>query len=226
MWAYWYGKYKLDDDYYVEASHWDGVDWSEPDTIVNAGLLAFERTPGGKIAVDADGNAWAVWRQALKEEDNLGDIYYSVNCGSGWSEPEPVDTHPGLDQSPNIAVDGEGRIWCVWGSTRDGDYGVWSSYTTGTGILEPVTPSSSPVTPTLTVDQTVGREFTFRVSNLDHPGVIHIYDASGRVVNSFEVDYGSASWNGINAQGEMLPSGVYFVKLQTISQVERVVIIR
>ncbi|MEA3310832.1 MAG: hypothetical protein U9Q76_01300, partial [candidate division WOR-3 bacterium] len=124
----------------VLAKYWDGQTWSSADMIAVSENFYNDWPSGGKIVIDADGNAWAVWRQALEENDKYGDIYYSVNTGSGWSEPAPVSEHPAVDRYPDIAVDGEGRVWCVWSSNREGedewDYSVWASYTTTSGVEE------------------------------------------------------------------------------------------
>jgi hypothetical protein len=229
MWAFWEfkpGPTIYRDSSFVLAGYWDGEAWSEPDTVANCGNLWDAQYPGGRIAVDGNGNAWAVWRQAEEHKDKYGDIYYSVNSGSGWSEPEPVDDDPGADGSPDIAVDGEGRIWCVWGSTRDDSAGVWASYTTSAGVEEPVIP---PVTPSLIIDKSVGGAFTFRVSSPDIRGELLIYDAGGRVVRRLTI--GSSQvirWDGVDEEGCQLSSGVYFVRVEsgTSAYTGKIVLVR
>ncbi|MBD3285488.1 T9SS type A sorting domain-containing protein [candidate division WOR-3 bacterium] len=204
--------------YYILASHWNGMIWSHPDTVAFTGRFAQGAKPYGNIAVDAEGNAWAVWRQAITEPyDVYGDIYYSVNTGSGWSEPAPVNEHPAKDIIPDIAVDGEGRVWCVWGSNREGedeyDYSIWASYTKPSGVEEPVTPATPQ--PILTVDKGIGSSFTFRVSNLNSPAQISIYDASGKKVRILPVNSDVVTWDGRDKHGVKQASGVYFVRFTT-----------
>jgi len=109
MWALWWHEPDDAAPILLKTRHWDGVEWSPVDTIAEAGKSGL-CTPKGEIAVDAEGNAWAVWRQAVELDDTYGDIYYSVNQGEGWSTPAPVCEHPAFDINPEIAVDGEGRI--------------------------------------------------------------------------------------------------------------------
>ena len=168
------------------------------------------------MAVDADGNVWAVWREDIGAEDPYGDIYYSVNTGEGWSEPGAVSPAPGTDHQPDIAVDGAGRVWCVWGSVRDsGEWGVYASYATGVGVEEPVTPVPVTHQPTFTVEQSIGREFVFHISNRASPTTIQIYDASGRMVKGLLVKDEVVAWDGTDRKGEMLPAGIYFVRLDS-----------
>ncbi|MBN2380935.1 T9SS type A sorting domain-containing protein, partial [candidate division WOR-3 bacterium] len=135
--------------------------------------------------------------------------YYSVNTGSGWSEPAPVNEHPAVDDYPDLAVDGEGRVWCVWGSTRGGEAGIWASYTPFTGVEEePVTHQP----PTFSIDRAVGRHFNFYVPSQVIPGKLEIYDACGRLVRQLAVDNQTLFWNGTEDAGKRLSPGVYFVR--------------
>ncbi len=230
MWAIWSQMTKYDVDWTLLASHWDGESWLSPDTVTLAEYNVDGWSWGGRIAVDASGKAWAVWREDIGEEDPYGDIYYSFNTGHGWSEPAPVSPVPGTDHQPDIAVDGAGRIWCVWGSVRDGgQWGVWASYATGVGVKEPATPAT-PVThrlPSLTIDKSVGGEFTFSVSHSNIVRGIVIYDASGSVVRDLTIsDNQTIHWDGTDAKGQALSPGVYFVKLSPASSTLKLILIR
>ncbi len=207
MWAVWvayrYNQYTGEDSNYIEARHFkDGV-WSDIDTVANAGILS--EFPAPTITVDAYGRAWAVWRQALTPQDAYGDIYYSFNSGKDWSEPKPVDTNPAVDKYPDIAVDGAGRVWCVWSSNRDDSTGVWASYTMSTGVEE----QAEAQTVTLVVQTiTTTPRISYALPN-GQSGSISIYDAVGRRLESRKVQ----------GSGEVkflpLTSGIYFVKLNT-----------
>ena len=156
-------------------------------------------------------------------ENLVQHIYYSVNIGSGWSESAPVNEHPAIDGSPDIAVDGEGRVWCVWSSNRDDHPGIWASYTRPSGVEEDVIHQ-----PALTVEKRIGSSFIFRVSNLNSPAQISIYDASGRNVRNLELNTETVTWDGSDVQGEMLSSGVYFVRVNTpdFTANERIILLR
>jgi|GEM_PF-3205044 len=215
---------------FIHSSYWNGEGWSLVDTIAQAGDFFNEIPPSVGVAVDGDGNVWAVWRQALEYNDKYGDIYYSVNTGTGWSEPAPVNEHPAVDRYPDIAVDGAGRIWCVWSSNREGedewDYSIWASYATGVGVKEPVTPVTHRL-PSLTIDKSVGGEFTFSVSHSNIVRGIVICDASGRVVSDLTIsDNQTIHWDGTDAKGQALSPGVYFVKLSPTSSTLKLILIR
>lgn len=179
--------------------------------------------------MDTYGNAWAVWRQALQDYDPCGDIYYSVNTGTSWSEPAPVNEHPAVDRYPDIAVDGEGRIWCVWSSNREGenewDYSVYASYFVGAGIDEELPESESKLS--LAVEPGVGQSFTFRIPPLVGQGELIIYDASGRVVRDLTISNSqNVRWDGTDNKGQTLPQGVYFTRLPPNTSPLKLVLIR
>lgn len=226
MWALWVHEPEDAAQLLLKTRHWDGVEWSPVDTVAVAGkyYLCF---PKGGFVVDSNNNAWTAWRQAVEPNDTSGDIYYSVNEGHGWSEPAPVNENPAVDQYPDIAVDGAGRIWCVWSSNREGedewDYSIWASYATGVGVEEPITHQP----PSLTIDKSVGGEFTFSVSHSNIVRGIIIYDASGRMVRSLSIERGTVLWDGSDRQGRMLPAGVYFVRYRGgTTGLKKIVLIR
>ena len=224
MWAIWSSEMELEDKWALLVSHWDGIEWSQPDTLTRNEYDVDFYSWGGRLAVDKEGNAWAVWREDIGEEDPYGDIYFSVNCGDGWCEPEPINPAPGTDHKPDIAVDGEGRIWCVWGSIRDGgEWGVYVSQAKGSGANEEVIPQ-----PILTVDKRIGSSFIFSTSNPAKSTEIQIFDATGQKVKNLEVNTEAVSWNGTDIKGEMLPGGVYFVRVNTsdFSAKERVILLK
>jgi hypothetical protein len=230
MWAIWYrAKYhEYDSPLMLYASYWDGESWSEPDTIADAGSIVGGGR-GGDLTVDEYGYVWVVWRQALVEADHYGDIYYSVNTGSGWSEPAPVNEHPAVDKYPDIAVDGEGRIWCVWSSNREGedkwDYSIWASYTTGVGIKEEdfIQPPKSaiesiypnPFQSSTTISYSVAGKLGANTSQFVE---LKVFDVNGREVKmlaSGEKTPGHYEivWNGTDAKGARCANGVYFIRM-------------
>jgi len=225
---------------FVLTSYWDGEAWSEPDTVADAGRLGgFSPWHWGKLAVDAFGNVWAVWRQALEVSDTYGDIYYSVNSGSDWSEPEPVDDDPAADNYPDIAVDGEGRIWCAWVSTRDGG-GTYAAYTTSAGIGEEgfIQPPKSTIESILPnpfkSSTTIFYSVAGRLGSKENQYVeLSIFDVTGRQVKALVSNKQSPAhyeiiWNGKDDKGLRCASGVYFIKMQSneFDANERLVLLR
>jgi len=223
VWAVWFGN-DWGDPHYVKVQYWDGENWSEPETINKSGSISVH--PRARIAVDNLGYVWAVWRQALVAGDDNCDLYYSVNTGEGWSEPALIDDDPGADGDPEIAVDYMGRVWCVWGSTRGGEAGTWASYYWSTGVEEPATLATH--LPGFCVDNHVGRAFVFRISNRAKSTEIQIYDAAGRNVKNLGINTDVLTWDGTDNIGEMLPGGVYFVRMSAdgFTANERIIILR
>jgi len=231
MWALWSQDGGLEGAYILQARYWDGESWLSTDTITNAsaGLP--------QIAVDTHNTAWAVW---VQHED----IYYSFNTGNGWSEPAPVDEHPEVDGSPIIAVDGAGRIWCVWSSNREGedkwDYSIWASYTTSSGVEEGsfIQPPKSaiesiypnPFHSSTTISYSVAGRLG---SNGTQSVKLSIFDVSGRevkVLASGEKTPGhyEVTWNGKDAKGASCPSGVYFIRMRSeeFNANQRIILLR
>jgi hypothetical protein len=128
IWASWVvSKHEEGDSNLIETRHYANSKWNKIDTIPDAGIFSYSGyPPEPKIAVDRYNRVWAVWRQALVPKDAYCDIYYSFNSGTGWSKPQPVNTNPAVDMLPDIAVDGAGRVWCVWVSNRGDSSGVWA----------------------------------------------------------------------------------------------------
>jgi hypothetical protein len=82
-----------------------------------------------QVAVSANGNAMAVWRQG--GNDGLWGIWANrYTPGAGWSAPEPIETITKHAFTPQIAVDANGNAIAVWGQ----DFSTWANrYTTGQG---------------------------------------------------------------------------------------------
>ena len=64
------------------------------------------------VAVDARGNAIAVWTQWDGTFDSLWANRYTV--GSGWGTAEPIETVSGAAWYPDIALDPRGNATAVW----------------------------------------------------------------------------------------------------------------
>jgi hypothetical protein len=91
-----------------------------------------------QTTMDANGNAFVVWRQ----QDGVNDFnnsvwvnYYNASAGT-WDTPAPLDTQANdVDPTTSIAMDAKGNAMVVW-SQRGGSNGVQSyakRYVAGSG---------------------------------------------------------------------------------------------
>ena len=79
-----------------------------------------------QVAVDADGNAIAVWHQSDGIRDNIWANRYVP--GTGWGTAELIETdNAGSASPPQVAVDSSGNaiaVWDQWDGTR---YNIWAN---------------------------------------------------------------------------------------------------
>ena len=86
----------------------------------NAGRAIFPQ-----IAVDATGQALAVWTQSDGTQFNIWANRYTV--GTGWGTAQLLETNAGHAVRPQIAVDATGQALAVWeqhDGTRDS---IWAN---------------------------------------------------------------------------------------------------
>jgi len=114
---------------YVAGSGWGSAVLIETD---NAGG-AFDP----QVATDGSGNAIVVWRQNDGTRDNIWSNRYLL--GSGWGTAALVETdNVGGGAAPQVAMDGRGNAWAVWGQFYGGRSNVLASrYVPGLGWATP-----------------------------------------------------------------------------------------
>jgi hypothetical protein len=79
---------------------------------------AYQAAPS--IAVDASGNAYALWKDG---RNDFGDIYFAYRpAGGSWATNVKVNDDPGTawQADPSIAVDPSGNAYAVWQDYRNG----------------------------------------------------------------------------------------------------------
>jgi len=108
-----------------------GGDWGPNVRVNDDEGDAYQWAPS--IAVDSEGNAYAVWSDPRNWIDYERDIYFSYRpAGGSWEPNERVNDDAGmvLQDYPSIAVDGAGNAYAVWGDDRNGsdDPDVYFSY--------------------------------------------------------------------------------------------------
>jgi hypothetical protein len=109
---------------YVVGTGWGIATLIETDNAGNA------TTP--QIALDASGNALAVWEQYDGTRYNIWASRYVV--GTGWGTVTLIETDNGNAQYPQIALDTSGNALAVWQQYDGTRYNIWANrYATGTG---------------------------------------------------------------------------------------------
>jgi hypothetical protein len=109
---------------YVAGSGWETATLMEASD-TNVGIPS--------IAVQANGNAIAVWPQTNGIRDNIWASRYVV--GSGWSTPLLIETNTaGNTYAPSIAIDPNGNAIAVWAQSDGTRLNIWANrYVAGTG---------------------------------------------------------------------------------------------
>ncbi|WP_158590361.1 Ig-like domain-containing protein [Noviherbaspirillum cavernae] len=103
---------------YTAGSGWGAAQLIETD---NAGSVSLPR-----IAIDADGNALAVWPQSDGVRNNIWSNRYTV--GAGWSTAQLIETDNAGDAAfPAIAIDASGSALVVWQHSDGARNNIWSS---------------------------------------------------------------------------------------------------
>jgi len=98
----------------------DGA-WANAEPIESNLSTEFSRAPD--IAVDANGNALALWAR-YSDSSNKHSIWgnqYSANAG--WTQPELIQTTPGDAGAPQIQFDANGNAVAIWAQAENVGYG-------------------------------------------------------------------------------------------------------
>lgn len=98
-----------------------GAGWS--DATLLDGADGIVENPA--VAVDARGNAIAVWSQ---RDGVATDLWANhLAAGSGWSGPVRIARRDGTAGAPRVALDATGRAAAVWQERAEGRSDVWGS---------------------------------------------------------------------------------------------------
>jgi hypothetical protein len=86
-----------------------------------------------QIAIDANGNAIAVWRQYDGTRYNIHANRYDA-AGAGWGTASLIESGNGNVLEPQIAVDPNGNAMAVWPQVDGTSYSIWANrYIAGAG---------------------------------------------------------------------------------------------
>ena len=79
-----------------------------------------------QIAIDANGNALAVWSQSDGTRTNIMANRYSAASGT-WGAAALIETDNGNADSPQIAIDGNGNALAVWPQHDGTRFNIWAN---------------------------------------------------------------------------------------------------
>ncbi len=113
----------------IYATRFSGGEWDAEPTRID-GYDGGDKT-GPDIAVDRDGNAYAVWSQDDGAFKNIWVAEYTP--GPGWGTPdliEPPNDDPNEDgdaTTPRVGVNRAGNVFVVWNQIWDSYRTIWSN---------------------------------------------------------------------------------------------------
>ena len=85
-----------------------------------------------QIAINASGNAVAVWEQSDGTRFNIWANHYSPSAG--WATAQLIETSAGNAIRPRVTVDALGNATAVWQQPDGEHHSIWTNrYTAGTG---------------------------------------------------------------------------------------------
>ena len=117
-------RYNIWANRYTVDSGWGSAALIETD---NTGSAA-----GSQVAVDAAGNALAVWHQSDGTRDSIRANRYTA--GSGWGNAALIETNAGGAVEPQVAFDAAGNALAVWYQSDGTRNYIWANrYTLGSG---------------------------------------------------------------------------------------------
>jgi len=220
-----------DYDIYFRRSLNGGTSWSSPirinDDAMNNGSDQFHPW----LTVSEDGAISVIFYDRRNDPSNyLMDLYFTQSFDGGltFTDNRRVST---VSSDPNagaragligeyigLAASSAARVHPVWTDTREGNQDAYTSVIgTGTGVADDWTDGFE----LLGISPNPFRgETRIAFSANSAAGVeAAIYDVSGRLVRRLGGSGGSLAWDGRNAEGRRLGSGVYLVKLRSGGEV-------
>jgi hypothetical protein len=200
---------------------------------VDTRVREYGLTGGGmypSVAADDSSRVFIVWYDSRDLWAQGYDIYfsYSNNCGLSFMPSVRVNDLLGIvsawDMRPSVAVNEYGKVYVAWDSDRDDPSGANNDIYCATGTLTGIKETSS--------SEVVGFSLRFYPNpfirgvriECPFPGLIprislRIYDCAGRLVRDLTPlrddrvpGIFRVYWDGSDATGAPLPTGVYFIQ--------------
>ena len=202
---------------YYKNSTDNGQTWSSDMRLTNESTESLHPS----VAVSGS-NVHITW---VDYRDGNEEIYYKVSNDGGlsWDPDIRLTDDQGYSYNPSVALYGQ-QVNVVWADDRDGNWEIYykrnptgnpgiNEITKGTAHNVNLVATPNPFSKLTTV--------SFGIGHGAERIALDIYDASGRLVRSFNLGSGiqnqvsAVSWNGTDSSNRKLPGGVYFVKLET-----------
>ena len=114
----------------IWSNRYTGGSWGSPELLESNGGQAFNP----QLAIDASGNALAVWYQHDGIRNNIWSNRYTA--GSAWGTAALIENDNSDTTSPNpqISMDANGNALAVWHISDGTRHNIWSNrYTAGSG---------------------------------------------------------------------------------------------
>jgi hypothetical protein len=208
----------------------DGLSWGEVVRLTEAtGISA-----NASIALGPEGSVGVAWRD---ERDGDKEIYFKGFDGSEWGRDLRLTSAAGDSRKPSIAAQATGELHVVWYDERHGAAEIYYRMKTSAGyagVAEDIVDVATGLAAGKVIPNPVRRscEIRFRA-----PGIggfrISVYDVSGRLIwqtagAPTASDTVHCYWNGCDANGRRVPSGVYFARLKfgRLTSTTKLIVIR
>lgn len=102
-----------------------GDTWSAPMLIGSSNLTGSDSAGHARIAVNASGNAMAVWRET---RSTVGSIVSARFSSGAWTSPVLIEANTQQADRPEVAIDANGNAQAVWMQKIDGTQANDSGY--------------------------------------------------------------------------------------------------
>ena len=203
-----YSPHAFTGDLFIKQSFDGGATWGEEQVLTDS-----HRVWMGSVYVE-DSLIVATWQDDRYMDDNNNEVFarYSIDYGQTWTDEERL-SYGDYDSHAPIACKTGDRIHVLWGDMRREAPGLYYCYNDLiTGIAE-----DSPLPDKTALLEAYPNPFnsttTITYANLPS-GAISIYNVAGQKVATLPAaaEIGQVTWNGTDATGSAVSSGIYFVK--------------
>ncbi len=198
----------------IDVRRFNGEEWEEPQVVWKIDEEGIE-IPNFGLYADGNNRLTMVWiKKEIEENDTSYITIYKYWEDGKWSEVDSISGYSGY----RGGIDPKGRVWLVLG--KRGEDKIYLSHTEETtGIIRERNEKN-------TIQILKNGNIYIPINKTS---TVIIYDAVGKRVRTFKTHNCSfIIWDKKDETGKLLPSGVYFIKIQGkgFERTEKVVILR